>query len=61
MPTIAHVDVNVQTGDDDKECGVFSVRMFQGALKFLELEYGDNEDWNEGYTLQASEDITGPW
>lgn len=60
MPArISHVEVKVQTGDDDKECGVFSVRLFQGALKFAELEYGDNEDWNQGHTLEETEDLAG--
>ena len=24
------------------------------------IEYGDNEDWNEGFELNETEDITGP-
>jgi hypothetical protein len=60
MPArISHVEVTAKTGNDDKECGVFSVRLFQGALRFCELEYGDNEDWNEGFTLQEGEDLAG--
>jgi hypothetical protein len=58
--TIDHVDVKVTTGEDDKECGVFSVRLFQGGHEFLELEYGDGEDWDQGHDLIETEDISGP-
>jgi hypothetical protein len=34
--------------------------IISGGLKFCELEYGDNEDWNEGFELSETEDITGP-
>jgi hypothetical protein len=60
---ISSVVVDVKTGQDDKECGVFSVRIKQGVDEFVHSEYGDGQDWNEGHHLQETKvtdkEVTG--
>lgn len=54
MENLANVILEVRTGHDDKECGVFSVRLYQGPAEFFHREYGDGQAWNEGNILQES-------
>jgi hypothetical protein len=48
---IASVKIVCRTGKDDKECGVFSVEVFQGSKRILRDEFGDNQSWKDGYEL----------
>jgi len=54
MENIVNVSLEVRTGRDDKECGVFSVRIYQGSHEFYHRDFGDGQDWNEGHTLTDS-------
>ncbi len=51
---IATIKIVCRTGADDKECGVFAVEVYNGAKRILRNEYGDGQDWNNGYILEDS-------
>lgn len=57
---ISRVIIQTITGADDKECGVFSIELYQGANRFFRVEYGSNQDWNQGHTLSDSLAVKQP-